>query len=73
MIDKISPLGLMTIAFNKAMLTSQVKMTDINDTVLDIYIQPAQNRHLLENGTFNVTPMNLTWKTTRYEGSELDI
>ena len=73
MIDKISPLGLMTVAFNSTMLTSEVKVTDINQTVLDIYIEPARNRHHIENGTFNMTALNLTWEATRFEGSELDI
>ena len=43
----------------------------INQTVLDIYIVPSEDRAYEED--FNVSKVNLTFDVVKYEQDELDI
>lgn len=45
-IHQINNLGLMTIRFNTTMKTEIINKTFINETLLDIYLDPALNRHV---------------------------
>lgn len=43
----------------------------INETVLDVYVEPAQDRHLEDN--FDLSTVNLTWSVIIYEGNLLQL
>lgn len=53
------------------MRTEGFKISLINTTVLDVFINPAFNRHL-EDG-FNITKLNMTWNATKYSGKLLQL
>jgi len=52
------------------MKTEYLNLTLINSTVLDIYVRPANNRHLKEE-SFQMEKLNLTWEVVKYVGKEL--
>jgi len=60
----------MSILFNTEMNTN-FNHSFINSSNVDIYVVPAQNRHLAEE--FNVSTVNLTWNVISYEENELII
>ena len=60
----------MTIRFNQTLNTLGIKNEFINSTILDVYIEPANSRHLDED-LFNMTKLNCTWNTTEFYGTDL--
>lgn len=64
----------MTIKFNTAMRTinPNITLSDINDTIVDIYIVPQGNWHLTKP-LFRMEWLNFTWNVTEYKGDELKI
>ena len=52
------------------MVTDGVNLTEINSTVLDMYLQPSNNRHLDEDD-FNMSKINFTWTTVSFEKNQL--
>ena len=64
-VQEITVFGTTTIKFSKQMDFKDVKLTDINSTVLDIYLEPYDNWH--ENyEDFNITKFNFTWFAVDY-------
>mmetsp|Transcript_6152 Transcript_6152/g.9892 ORF Transcript_6152/g.9892 Transcript_6152/m.9892 type:complete len:366 (+) Transcript_6152:3401-4498(+) len=61
----------MEIRFNSEMETDGLNLTQLNSTLLDIYLEPAQNWHLEEGKDFSVDVLNLTWTVSSYEGTRL--
>jgi hypothetical protein len=45
-IESISSLGLMIVKFSTPMKNESVNITHLNETVLGVYIEPAEDRHL---------------------------
>jgi len=70
-IYEITSLGVMTIKFNTPMKNETVNTTHINSTVVDIYIEPAEERHLAPG--FDLSQLNFTWNVTEYADDELRI
>ena len=58
-ITDISLTGNVTIFFNHNLQTAGINITDINSTLLDIYVDPAEGRD--GNEDFKVETVNLTW------------
>ena len=71
-ISGITSLGEVSIKFNTPMKIEQVNITHINFTVLDIYIKPALDRHLIAPD-FNLTSLNFTWNIILYQEDTLKI
>jgi len=53
----------MEIVFNATMMTS-FNFSWLNDTSVDIYIEPAENRQ--SEATFKLESVNLTWSVLDY-------
>jgi len=45
-------------------------MTYVNQTALELYIVPADERHI-DDDTFNKPQVNFTWKAESFENDEL--
>ena len=58
-INDIDNMGKVTLRFNQPI--NNVSFQDINKTVLDLYVLPANNRHLDEE-QFDLKKLNFTWK-----------
>ena len=69
-LTKVSALGLVTVEFSTDMV-NDFNLTWLNETVLDLYIEPAMNRSLNEN--FNLTTVNFTWNVVSFEENKLCI
>ena len=69
-IKEISPIGLLTVEFSTEMMTD-FNHSLINETVLDLYIQPAMNRSLDKD--FNVATVNFTWQVASFKSNILQI
>jgi hypothetical protein len=67
-VTKVSALGLVTVEFSTDMV-NDFNLTWLNETVLDLYIEPAMNRSLNEN--FNLTTVNFTWNVVSFEKNKL--
>ena len=53
------------------MMTEYIDIKDINETHLDIYVQPYADWHIEEHG-FEVEPnLNLTWEVIQFNNSRL--
>lgn len=50
-------------------------LSQINKNSLDIYVEPAENRHLesTDGETFDISSLNLTWAPSSFEGKDLVI
>ena len=48
-----------------------LNVTDLNETNIEIYIIPSNNRHL--DNKFNLTKLNLTWEAVSLEDNILSI
>lgn len=68
-IQNITNLGLMTITFSD--IIQNVTLSYINSSVFDIYVIPAQDRHLFAD--FNESEVNLTWTVVNMTQRELQI
>ena len=53
------------------MRTEGLNLTQINQTVLDIFIEPANKRHLVV--PFNLSLLNLTWNVIDFYDLEMNI
>lgn len=62
-IIKIDNLGLVTVKFNNKI--NNLSLTDVNRTVLDMYVKPAWDRHLNEP-YFNLSKLNFTWEAVEW-------
>jgi hypothetical protein len=62
-IESITALGEMKIRFNTSMITT-VNLTELNSTVLDMYIIPALERH--QENAFNISKLNFTFNATDF-------
>ena len=62
----------MIIRFNSTMKTEGLNISHINNTILDIFIEPALFRHLNED-EFNMSALNLTWNATYFNNTDLTI
>jgi len=69
-IFSISARGQLDIRFSTEMLTT-INLTQVNTTMIDIYIVPAENRHLSDG--FNITKLNFTWNATEFYYDTLTI
>ena len=69
-ITKVSSVGLVTVEYSTDMVTD-FNLTWINETVLDLYIDPANNRS--NNADFNMTTVNFTWEVVSFEKNKLVI
>jgi len=56
----------MEIDFSTPIKAELVKLSDINKTMFDIYIDPAEKRHLDEESGFKKGDVNFTWKATDF-------
>ena len=63
-IIEVSSVGLVTVEYSTDMVTD-FNLTWINETVLDLYIDPANNRS--NNADFNLTTVNFTWVVVSFE------
>lgn len=70
-IKSISSLGEVEIEFNTT-IKDNFNMSLINGTYLDMFIQPAKDRHKHES-EFNLTSLNFTWHVTYFNISTLKI
>ena len=70
-IKGVSILGELTIKFNAPMKTDHFKLTDLNDTNIDIYVEPAEERHLVEG--FKLASVNFTWDVIEFKEDTLRI
>lgn len=77
-IKSISEFGITQIDFNKILKTefkydNQVifNSSNINTDMLDIYVQPALDRHL--SGGFQISNVNLTWSVISFEKNILTL
>ena len=61
MITEIGYFGQTSIHFNQKMQTD-IDLSLIDDTILDVYVIPAENRHLGGDEPFDIKQVNLTWK-----------
>jgi hypothetical protein len=52
-------------------MVTDFNLTWINETVLDLYIEPAVNRS--KNADFNLTTVNFTWVVVSFEKNKLEI
>jgi len=69
-ISSISARGELSIEFSTEMVTA-INLTHVNSSMIDIYIVPAADRHLIDG--FNLTKLNFTWNATAYEYDTLTI
>ena len=60
LITEVTHFGRTSIHFNQKMNTD-IDLNLIDDTILDIYVMPAENRHLVGDGQFDLSQLNLTW------------
>ena len=63
-ISAINSIGLVTIRFNSTMMTD-INMTHINKTVIDMYITPAADRENEED--FRLSDLNFTWELVSFK------
>ena len=63
-IENIDNLGLMTVKFSSEI--NDINLSFINNTIFDIYVSPAKDRHL-ENEDFNTSSLNLTWTAVKLD------
>jgi hypothetical protein len=70
-IETISSLGEVTIKFSTPMRNESVNVTHLNETVLDIYVEPQGNWHLEEGNS--LSQLNFTWNVTKYTSERLFI
>lgn len=69
-ISSISNIGLVTVKFNQTMKTDQFNLTNINRTVLDIYIEPSIVYYDYQKNQSNY---NMTWNVTSFKANILEI
>lgn len=62
-VSEVSVLGVVQVKFSQGL--KPFNLTDLNETNVGIYIQPANKRHLYEH--FNLTKLNFTWESTKHE------
>ena len=60
----------MIIRFNQTLNTNGIAKEFINNTILDMYIEPANFRHLDED-QFDMSKLNFTWNTTEFKDTDL--
>ena len=48
------------------------KLSDFNSTMLDLYIEPAENRLQLYP-SYNISNLNFTWEPIKFERNTLNI
>jgi len=70
-ISEITYFGWVTILFNATMRTHNIDLKDINDTVLEIYTAPVQER--IYDADFNLSKHNFTWETKSFKERELKL
>ena len=71
-IEEIDQFGEVLILFNVNMKTEVVNITHLNDTIIDMYIEPYNN-WTSWTSEFNLTTLNFTWNVTSYNGKKLFI
>ena len=60
----------MKVLFNESMFTT-FNLSLINMETVDIYVEPAQQRHKVES--FDLSKVNLTWNVTSFDLDTLEI
>lgn len=60
----MSILGEVVIEFSHVMKTD-FNLTMLNSTFVDMFIEPAEDRHMNDEN-FNLSSLNFTWETTYY-------
>ena len=48
-IEDMSPYGIVIVEFNTLMKTDHLNLTDINSTIMDVYIMPSDNWHMFDS------------------------
>jgi hypothetical protein len=57
-IESISQFGMVVVSFGQNM--RKINLQHLNQSVLDLYIQPYNNWHLYES--FNISHLNFSWE-----------
>ena len=52
-------------------MVTDINLTQVNSSMINLYIIPSQNRHQTNN--FNLTKLNFTWKATEFNFDTLHI
>jgi len=60
----------MVVKFNTTMVTDFYNISILNETFIDIYVEPALNRHV-DSEDFKMESVNLTWKAVYYKFDEM--
>lgn len=63
-IDEINARGQMIVKFSDDIIN--VTFNDINSTIWDMYIEPAEQRHLTDEN-FDISNLNFTWKLVDWQ------
>lgn len=68
-INEISIYGDVEIEFNKDLNTEQIDMSWFNDSLIQAYIEPANDFHLYQQ--FDLKQLNFTWSVTSFFSNKL--
>jgi hypothetical protein len=60
----MSNIGELTVVFSTKMKTQYIDLSWLNNTIMDLYIEPAENRD--QDDGFDVKSVNFTWNVTEY-------
>lgn len=71
-VTSVSPYGDVTIVFSKVMNTEGLSASDIDSSLLDVYLAPSEEWHTGYDN-FNLTKFNLTWNVTAFHANVLVI
>ena len=72
-IESINNNGGTRIRFSQKMRSEHLNISDINSTMLDIYVRPSQDWHKDDESFDSNSTLNFTWVVERYEEDFLDL